>query len=222
MSGRPKKRTAGTTFEELRLDVQGGRIQPVYLFVGEEEYLQQRAVRLIQDTVNEALRVFNVSVFSIGSDTGTGTKITAATAIDTANQMPMMSPRRIVIVREFDKIREDELELVFAYLKHPSPTTTMVFQGVSPDKRRKLTTALFKTCAVVTFDLLDESRAARWVEDRVKQSGCSIEPTALRLLIGLVGTGLTRLVSELDKLASYADRGVITSAAVQEPVLPAR
>ena len=218
MSGRPKKKTGGPGFEELRRDVEGGRIEPLYLFVGEEQFLQERALRLLYGTVDEALRVFNVSVLSIGSDNGTGSKTTAAMVIDAANQMPMMSSRRIVVVREFDKIKEDEQELVLAYLKQPAPTTTMVFQAVSPDKRRKLTAALVKSCAVVTFDLLDESRASRWAEERLKQRGCSIEPDALRLLIGLAGTGLTRLVNELEKLAAYADGDAINSATVQQLV----
>jgi DNA polymerase-3 subunit delta len=218
VSGRPKKKSSGHTFEELRREVESGRIGPLYLFVGEEQYLQQRAIRLVQDSVDEALRVFNVSLYSIGSDNGSGTKTTAAMVIDAANQLPMMSARRIVVVREFDKVKEDELELVLSYLKRPAPTTTMVFQAVSPDKRRRLTAALLKSCTVVTFDLLDENRAKRWVEQRVKERGCSIEREALQRLIGLVGTGLTRLVNELDKLTAYADGGVITAAAVQELV----
>jgi len=222
VSGRPKKKSGGHTFEDLRREVAGGQIHPLYLFIGEEQHLQQRALGLLQDTVDEAIRVFNISVFSIGSDNGSGSKTTASMAIDAANQMPMMSVRRIVIVREFDKIREDEQELVLSYLKRPSPTTTVVFQAVSPDKRRKLTTALVKTCEVVTFDLLDEGKAARWAEDRLKQTGCKIEPGALRLLIGLADTGLTRLANELDKLSAHADGGTITAAAVQELVPRAR
>lgn len=222
MSGRPRKKSTGPGFEELRREVEGGRIQPLYLFVGEELYLQERALRLLYATVDEALRVFNVSTFSIGSDSGAGSKTTAAMVIDAANQMPMMSARRIVVVREFDKIREDDHELVLSYLKRPAPTTTMVFQAVSPDKRRKLTAALIKACAVVTFDLLDESRARRWAEDRLKVRGCSIEPGALRLLLGLTGTGLTRLANELDKLAAYADGGTVNIATVQELVPRAR
>ncbi|MEK6325440.1 MAG: DNA polymerase III subunit delta [Acidobacteriota bacterium] len=222
MSGRPKKRTSGRTYEDLCREVEDGRIEPLYLFVGEEEYLQEGALRLLHDTVDEALRMFNISAYSIGSDNGTGSKTTAAMVIDAANQMPMMSARRIVIVRDFDKIKEDEQAMVLTYLAHPAPTTTMVFQAVSPDKRRKLTTALTKTCAVVTFDLLDEPRAARWAEDRLKRNECTIEPGALRLLIGLVGTRLNRLVNELDKLAAYAGGDAITSAAVQELVPRAR
>lgn len=222
MSGRAKKKPSGPGFDDLRREVEGGRIQPLYLFLGEEQYLQERALRLLRDVVDEGLRVFNVSAFSIGSDNGAGSKTTAAMVIDAANQMPMMSARRIVVVRDFDKIKEDEQELVLAYLKNPAPTTTMVFQAVSPDKRRKLTAALIKTCAVFTFDFLDEGRVKRWAEARLKKSGCSMEPAALSLLIGLVGTGLTRLVNELEKLAAYADGGAINSAAVQELVPRAR
>ena len=217
MSGRPKKQS-GPGFDELRREVAGGRIQPLYLFEGPEQYLQEQALRLLYDSVDEGLRVFNVTKFSIGSDNGAGSKTTAAMAVDAANQMPMMSSRRIVVIRELDKIREDELELVLAYLKSPAPTTTMVFQAVALDRRRKLTGALIKACTVVTFALLEEGGARRWAQDRLKLRGCSIEPEALNLLIGLTGTGLTRLANELEKLAAYADGGVIKSATVQELV----
>lgn len=222
MSGRPRKNPSGRTYEDLRREVEDGRIGALYLFVGEEQYLQKCALQLLQNTVDEPLRMFNISLYTIGSDNGTGMKTTAAMAIDAANQMPMMSARRLVIVRDFDKIKEDEQETVFAYLKNPAPLTTMVFQAVAPDKRRKLTMSLTKACSVVTFDLLDEARASRWAEDRLKLSGCTIERGALRLLIGLVGTGLNRLVNELDKLAAYANGGAINSAVVQELVPRAR
>jgi DNA polymerase-3 subunit delta len=222
VSARPKKKTSGRTYEDLRRDVDDGRIEALYLFVGEEQYLQERALRLLLDTVDETLRVFNVSAYSIGSDNGSGSKTTAAMVIDAANQMPMMSARRIVVVRDFDKIKEDEQDTVLAYLKNPAPTTTVVFQAAKPDKRRKLTTALIKACSVVTFDLLDEGRASRWAQARLKQRGCTIEAAALKLLISLAGTQLVRLVNELDKLAAYADGGAITSSAVQELVPRAR
>jgi DNA polymerase-3 subunit delta len=215
---RKAKTKSGAGFNDLRREVEGGLIQPLYLFEGPEQYLQDRALQLLFATVDEGLRVFNVSRFSIGSDNGYGSKTTASMAIDAANQMPMMSSRRIVVVRDFDKIKEDELESVLSYLKSPAPATTMVFQAAALDRRRKLTTALTKACAVVTFDLLDEGAARRWAQDRLKLRGCSIEPAALNLLINLAGTGLTRLSNELDKLAAYADGGVIKSATVQELV----
>ena len=222
MSRRPPKKSSALTFDELRSAVGHGQIAPLYLFVGEERYQQELALHVLYYTIDESLRLFNLTVLTIGSDNGTGSKTTAAMVIDSANQMPMMAARRIVVVRDFDKIREDEQDMVFAYLNNPAPTTTVVFQAASPDKRRKLTATLVKSCTVVTFDALDEAHASRWAENYLKELGRKIEPAALRLLIGLIGTGLTRLSNELEKLAAYADGSVINAAAVQELVPRAR
>ena len=218
MSGRPRKKSSGNTINDFRREIQDGKIQPLYLFIGEEQYLQQQALRLLQETIDETIRVFNVAVFAVGSDNGSGIKTTAAMAIDAANQMPMISSRRIVVIRDFDKIREEEQELVLSYLKRPAATSTVVFQAVSPDKRRKLTAALFKCCAVISFDLLERGAAIRWAEKHLKENGCSIEPGALQSLIDLTGTGLTRLSNELEKLLAYSDGGAITNSAVRELV----
>jgi DNA polymerase-3 subunit delta len=218
VSIKPGRKSGAATFEDLQQEIKAGRVATLYLFVGEERYLHERALQLLYQTVDEALLAFNISLFSIGSDNGFGSKTTAAMAIDAANQLPMMSSRRVVVIRDFDKIKEDEQEIVLRYLKEPSPTTTVVFQAVSPDKRRKLTGALVKSCEVISFDLLDDGRAGRWAEQYLKQRGCRIAPDAIRVLIELVGTPLTRLSNELDKLAAYADGRVIDSAAVNELV----
>jgi len=217
VSRRPRKTAPEFGFDELRIEVEAGRIEPLYLFIGEEHFLQTRAIQLLQDTIDESLRVFNLTILTIGTDSG-GSRTTAATVVDVANQMPMMVARRIVVVREFEKIKEDEQSIVLGYLKRPSPTTTMIFQAAAPDKRRKLTAELVKNCTVVSFDLLDESRAGRWAKERLKQSGSSIDADALRLLFGLAGTGLTRLSNEIDKLAAFSDGGSISAATVQQLV----
>ena len=125
---------------------------------------------------------------------------------------------RVVVVREFDKIKDDEHEVVLGYLKRPSPTTTVVFQAVAADQRRKITTALMKSCTVVVFDSLKDDEARRWAEGYVKLHEHRIEPRALDRLITLAGTRLSRLVNEIEKLAAYAGREVITEAAVAELV----
>ena len=217
-SKRPRKKLDGLTFDVFRRQIRERRVDPLYLFLGEEVYLQERALRLLTETLDEAGRMFNVGVFTVGADSGSGSRTTAAQAIDAANQWPMMSERRIVVVREFDKIKEEEHELVLDYLKRPSPTTTVVFQAVSADQRRKVTTALMKACTVVAFDELKDDEARRWAEGYVKLRERVIEPRALDRLIALAGTRLARLVNELDKLAAYSGGEVITEAAVLELV----
>lgn len=222
MSRRPRKKLEGLSFEEFRRQVKERRIAPLYLFVGEEQYLQERALRQLYNTIDEADRVFSIFTFTIGESLPTGARTTAARAIDAANEMTLMAARRIVVIRDFDKIKEEEHELVLEYLKRPSEAATVVFQAVSLDQRRKVTTALLKTCTVVTFDLLSEQQANRWAEQYLKLRDCRIEPSALGHLIGLVGTRLMRLSTELDKLAAYAGGGFINNAIVDQMVPRAR
>ncbi len=220
MSRRPKKKLDGPTYEEIKRQIKERRIDPLYLLVGEEQYFQESVIRLLFDSLGEAGRMFNLAVLSMAGDASS--KATAAHVVDTANQLPMMGDRRIVVVRDFEKLKEEDCELLLEYLKRPSPTTTVVFQAVSLDQRRKITTALFKACTVVRFELLGEKEASRWAENYLKQRGCSIEPAALGHLIGLVGTRLTRLVNELEKLAAYASGGPINTSAIEQLVSRAR
>jgi DNA polymerase-3 subunit delta len=79
-----------------------------------------------------------------------------------------------------------------------------------------------KTCTVVAFERLTDQQAGRWAEEFLKRRGCRIEPNALGHLIGLVGTRLSRLSNELEKLATYAGGGFINKAVVEELVPRAR
>lgn len=217
MSKRPKKKLDGLTFEELRRQLKEGRIEPLYLFAGEERYFQERALALLTREVDEAMRMFNVSVFEIDTDSG-GSKVRMATALDAANQLPMMSARRVVIIRNFDKTKEEELDAVLEYLKRPAETATVVFQAASLDQRRKITAALVKTCTVVSFDRLSPDQASRWAQEYLKRRGCRIEAGALNHLIALVGTRMDRLVNELEKLSLYADGGSINNTVIESLV----
>ncbi|HLG16120.1 MAG TPA: DNA polymerase III subunit delta [Blastocatellia bacterium] len=223
MSRRPKKRLGGLDFQEFRRQVKQGQVEPLYLFAGAEQYYQETALQTLFATLDEAGRMFNnISTFRIDEVGASGVRVTAAAAIDAANQLPMMSARRIVVIRDFDKTKEGELDIILNYLKRPSPTSTVVFQAASLDQRRKLTGALLNACTVVTFDFLDEHEAARRARDFLKRRGCTIEDRTLEKLLGLVGTRLSRLVNELEKLATYTGEGMITLDAVERLVPRAR
>src|SRR5215210_6896335 len=106
MSRGPKKKIDGISYEEFRRQVKSGHVENLYLFVGEEEYLQERAIQVLRNSLDEAMRLFNYASFTIG-EAAAGVRMTTAMAIDNANQFPMMSPRRITVIRAFDKVKED-------------------------------------------------------------------------------------------------------------------
>ena len=223
MSSRsPRRKLEGLSFDELRRQIKSGQVEPLYLFVGEETYYHDHGLRLLAGTLGEAGKLFNYSVFSIGSEVVPGQKATAWSVIEAASFVPMMASRRIVVVRDFESVKEDSADIVIEYLKRPAPTTTLVFQGDSIDQRRKLTTALLKTCTVAVFDRLSEDKAKQWVGEFLRRRKLAIEPGALGHLLGLVGTSLSRLVNELEKLIAYAGGGVINQQMINDLVPRAR
>jgi DNA polymerase-3 subunit delta len=217
VSRSPKKKIDGISYDDFRRQVKTGHIEPLYLFLGEEEYLQERGVKAILNTIDEAGRLFNYASFTIGESVQ-GTRTTAVMVIDNANQLPMMAARRLVVVRDLDKIKEEEIELVMEYLKRPSPTTTVVFRTASLDQRRKISAAVMKACTIVNFEKLTDAQASKYAEAFLKSRNCRIEPAALAHLLALLGTSMGRLMNELEKLVNYAEGGFINHAAIEQLV----
>jgi DNA polymerase-3 subunit delta len=210
-----RSHTDGLNYKTFCGRIKERDIDQLYLLIGEEVYLQEKALELLYDTLGEGGKVFNLSIYSIGSELASGAKTTIASVIDAANQLPMMAERRIVTVRDFEKLNEHDQEILSAYLQRPSPGTTLVFQAISLDKRRKLTSELMKACTVVAFEPLDEREAKEWAAAYLKRRECTASQRVLELIMRLVGTSLMTLSRELDKLADWAGDGEITTEAVE-------
>ncbi len=197
---------------EFARKLPSGNFAPLYLFEGSENYLREQTLKsLLNAAVDDALRDFNVSEISVAKG-----NLDAALAI--AREYPMMSPRRAVVVTGFEAISdEDQLELLKDYIRDPVLTTALIFNSPGLDKRRNIATMLTKFCEVVSFDPLDEREAApRWIVDYVARAGSSMDSATAAFLVGMVGTELQQLASELDKLIAYVgERGRITRHEVE-------
>ena len=190
-----------TTLSRTELDrsLKTGRLQPLYLLVGCESYLRDAAARNLTDAAlsGTLLREFNESSFSLLTDS-------ALAAIAAAEQLPMMSERRVIRIRDFAKLRETDEEIIIRYLNRPADSTVMIFAADDLDKRKKLTRALLASCTVVEFPAVKDAEAKVWARARLKELKTTIDERVLSEFIRLVGTNLQTLSSELDKLAAAA------------------
>jgi DNA polymerase-3 subunit delta len=190
-----------TTLARADLDraIAAGRIQPLYLLVGCETYLRDVAARAISDAAlsDTLLREFNESSFSLLTDS-------AMAVIAAAEQLPMMSERRVVRVKDFAKLREADEQIFVRYLERPVDSTVLVFVADELDKRKKLTKSLLTSCAVVEFPAVKDAEAKAWARTRLKELKTTADDRVLTELVKLVGTNLQTLASELDKLAAAA------------------
>lgn len=186
--------------------------QPLYLLLGSERFLRDTAARSITEVAlhGTLLREFNEASFNLVRDS-------VQAAIAAAEQLPMMSDRRVVRIRDFARLREGDEETLIRYLNNPAPSTVMILVADDLDKRKKSTKALLDNCVVVDFPPLKDAEAKAWAKSRLKELKTTADDSVLSEIIGLVGTDVQTLFNELDKLASaVADTGRITSAIVDE------
>lgn len=196
---------------ELERSLRQG-LEPLYLLVGPERYLRREAVQSITDAAMSTtlIREFNDSSFSLLTDS-------VRSAIAAAEQLPMMSERRVVRVRDFARLRDADEDVLIAYLGNPSPTTVMIFTADDLDKRKKSTKALLDACTVVDFSPLKDSEAKAWAKSYLKSVKTVADDPVLSEIVNLVGTDVQTLANEIDKLASAAaETGRITMEMVDE------
>ena len=186
--------------------------QPLYLLLGPERFLRDNAARSITEVAlhGTLLREFNESSFNLQRDS-------VQSAIAAAEQLPMMSERRVVRIRDFGRLRESDEETLIRYLNNPASTTVMIFIADDLDKRKKATKSLLDNCVIVDFPTLKDAEAKAWAKTRLKELKVTADDAVLSEIIGLVGTDVQTLFNEIDKLASaVADTGRITPQAVDE------
>lgn len=188
------------------------RVEPLYLLLGPERYLRRVSAQAIADVAltDSLIRDFNEATFSLLTDS-------VQSAIAAAEQLPMMSERRVVRVRDFAKLRDADEDVLIRYLGNPSPSTVMIFSADDLDKRKKSTKALMDFCTVVDFSPLKDSEAKAWARSYLKNLKSAADDAVLSEVINLVGTDVQTLSTELDKLASAAlDTNHITMELVDE------
>lgn len=185
----------GWTYEELRSSLKKKEFAPVYLLYGEEDFLVDEAVNLVLDAAltNEE-RGFNLDIMY-------GSESDARDIVSHASSFPMMSERRVVIVREMDKLSNKEL--LASYIEKPLNTTSIVLLSTKPDFRRKPYVTAKKHGKTVEFRPLYENQVPTWIARRAKQQGREIDADACKLLAAYIGNSLRDIESELQKLFIY-------------------
>lgn len=173
--------------------------KPLYLLLGSESYLRGEAADLITNTaLNETLlREFNETSFSLLTDA-------VQSAIAAAEQLPMMSNKRVVKIRDFAKLRDADEQVLIAYLQNPSPSTVMIFMADDLDKRKAASKVLLDTCTVVDFSPIKDAEAKTWCKTRLKELKTPADDLVISEIVRLVGTDVQTLSTEIDKLAAAA------------------
>lgn len=186
-----------TTFEGIMRDLRAGRYAPIYYLMGDEPYYIDIISNYIADNaLPEEERDFNQTIMF-------GSEATMPQIIDNAKRYPMMSERTVLIVKEAQNIKNTDA--LASYLKHPQMSTVLVFchKNGSLDKRKKLDAEIARVGVLFESKKLRDRELLSFIERYLREKNCSIDPKSIQLIADSVGTDLSRLVGELEKLLLF-------------------
>jgi DNA polymerase-3 subunit delta len=186
-------------YDEFLESTKGKKYAPVYLFVGEEDFLIDECVgRIVKDLLTADTKAFNLDIVY-------GSKANASEVIAHAASFPMMSDRRVVVVKEFDKLLSGDTakEVVSSYVTRPLDSTCLLLLSEKPDFRTKPFTDLKKAGNIFAFNQLYDNQIPAWIANRCKRMGKEVDIEACRLMQAYIGNSLRAIQNELDKLFTY-------------------
>lgn len=196
-------------------DIKNGDIKPVYFLMGEESYYIDKIADFIQNNIlSEEERGFNQMILY-------GKEVSIEDVVGNAKRYPMMAEKQVVIVKEAQHLSRT-IDKLSSYVEQPQTTTVLVicYKYNKLDKRKKLYKTLQKSESVLfESKKLYENQVADWIRKVLQGKGFRIAPKAAVMLVEFLGTDLSKINNELEKLQLVTSKEIeITADVIEENI----
>jgi DNA polymerase-3 subunit delta len=182
-------------------DARAGKWKPVYVLVGTETLLIDRAVNALRSAaLGAGADGLNVDIFH-------GKGLSAQSLVRAANTMPMFANARFILVRDVESIAAAEQDTLAAYLSAPSPSTCLVFIGEKVDGRMRFAKAAKQSDCFAEVQALKGPQVRSFAIAEAKGRGHVLEADAADALADSIGADLSALDDALERLSLYVEPG---------------
>ena len=192
--------------DALKKNIVSGTIAPVYLLHGPESYLKEEIADLIKTAIfpSENDVVCN-TVILYGPD------ITPGELVAKASEYPMFSPKQLIIVRQFEKIKKPSTrelqkqheEKFNLYIQSPAEFTVLVLDADQIDKK-EIEKPPFSTLKKYRHDFPPIKTPELFASGRAKASGWTFDPDALKAFTAYIQPSAREICHEIEKIIMYA------------------
>ena len=197
-------------------DIKNGNIQPIYVLMGEEPYYIDKISEYIEKNVlKEEEKGFNQMVLY-------GRDVTIDEVVDNAKRFPMMAERQVIIVKEAQDLSRT-IDNLASYALNPQPSTVLVlcYKYKKIDKRKALYKAIKKSGNGLVYESAKfyDNQVPEWINRVLAGKKYTIEPKACLMLVEFLGTNLSKISNELDKLLVVLPAGsTITAKDIEDNI----
>jgi DNA polymerase-3 subunit delta len=189
------------SIDEVTTGAAEGSLEPVYLLVGVERLLIERAVDAVRKAVDQSgTPGFNVDLFD-------GKGLEAASVISAAGTLPMMADRRFVLVRHVDAMTPTEQSNLAEYLTDPNDSTSLVLTADKLDGRGKLAKVAKKQGCLIDAKPMRGRELRAFIRAEATARGHNIAPRAIETLLDAVGDDLAAIDDAVERLSLFVGVG---------------
>ncbi|MDO8535910.1 MAG: DNA polymerase III subunit delta [Candidatus Omnitrophota bacterium] len=171
----------------------------VFLFVGREKYLKERAINELRSrSLDSSSGELDYKVL-YGADT------TADEIINSSTTIPFFSSKRLIVIKDFDKLSKEDTSKVITYIKNPSQHTCLIIDS-DGSSILKDEPSITRYAKVLKFAPLSDNELSVWIRKYLSIQDKTIEDDALDMLKESKGSDLLNLSRELDKLITFINK----------------
>lgn len=196
---------------DILKDLKNKVYHPIYFLSGEEPFYIDLISNFIEKNVlDEAEKEFNQQII-YGKDTD------ISTVIGAAKRYPMMANHNVVIVKEAQHLVK-QIDQLDSYLNNPTKSTILVFcyKYKTLDGRKGITKKLSKKSVFFESKPIYENQVPDWINSYLKEKNYTINPKASFLIAEFLGTDLSKIANELEKLTINIPEGTEINAEMVE------
>jgi len=183
-------------FDALKT-IRNGEAYPVYVILGEEEYLREQAVNILIDRfVDKNTRDFNFNTLS-GEDADDQFLYNLLTSF------PMMSEKRTVLIKGANLLSANAKEAIKKYSKKLLLSTVLIIEAEKISLREKVFSELKNNSFWFEFKRLYQNQLPSWIRRYTEKRNINITKDAIDTLIGLCDSSLRDISNEIEKIVLY-------------------
>lgn len=213
-----KKSDSALSFTTMISEIRASRYAPVYLLHGEEPYFIDKLAEALQQHVvpDAEARDFDLTIF-YGADSSIDDIAGAA------RRFPLMSKCQLVMLKELQSMPDGRSRLarLAPLAVKPSPSTVLVItlKGEPLKSSHEFVKAVKKGGGVIyQSDKLHDWELNSFITDYCKSRRLGIDRKASEMLKEFVGTDLSRLTRDIDKLMVAGGGDTITPEMIERNI----
>ncbi len=171
----------------------------VWLLAGSETALKEEFLNSLKASI------FNNKTAAADYDFFHAQEITQlSSVINSAYTHPLVSSKRLIIIKNIEQLKEADKELLLKYTNQPSLSTILVLDTSLNDLRGEFWQKLSQRAKVSYFKPKQGREVSDWILNEAKKEGKIISLPTVMLLENKIGPDLTALKKTIGQLSLYA------------------